>query len=114
MQAAILAIGDELVLGENVDTNSAWLSTQLAQHGVLTIEHRTVGDDRQRIAATIVELAQQVNVLIMTGGLGPTQDDLSRHALNDAMDPGKELLVDEEAVRLLKVIFSKHGRPMPE
>ncbi len=114
MRAAIVSIGDELVLGENVDTNSAWLSQQLAMIGGMTVEHRTVRDDRRVIAEAVGRIATTVDVLILTGGLGPTADDLTREGLGEAMDPGRDLVVDPEAVEQLKVWFEHRGRHMPE
>lgn len=114
MRAAILSIGDELVLGESLDTNSAWLSMQLSQLGFLTVEHRTVGDTRPGISQAIRQLADQVDVMILTGGLGPTADDLTREGLGDAMDPGCDLVVDPEGVEHLRNWFENRGRVMPE
>jgi nicotinamide-nucleotide amidase len=85
--AAILSIGDELTLGQALDTNSAWLSEQLAAMSLRTIEHRTVADDRSAIAQAIAQLATTTDVLIITGGLGPTDDDLTREALGDVLCP---------------------------
>ena len=66
------------MLGQNVDTNSAWLSEQLASRGVMTLQHRTVGDDLNAIIAAIREATQAAELVILTGGLGPTRDDLTR------------------------------------
>lgn len=113
MKAAIISIGDEVILGENIDTNSAWLAAQLVERSIQTIEHRTVGDDRQAIAATIDALARRVDVLIITGGLGPTDDDLTRDALGDVVDPQLQLVTDDDAVNWLEDRFSRQGRAMP-
>ena len=86
MKAAILAIGDELTLGQNLDTNTRWLSEALGAQAVETVEHRTVEDDRAAIASAIAELATRSDVLITTGGLGPTEDDLTREALGDVVE----------------------------
>lgn len=114
MQAAILSIGDELTLGENLNTNSQWLAHELGRYGVMTVEHRTVDDDRARIAIAARELAERCDVLIVTGGLGPTDDDLTRDALNDVTAAGKPMAVDEEARGWLIRWFSKRSWPMPE
>src|SRR5436190_15825053 len=98
MNAAILSIGDELTLGQTIDTNSAWLSARLAEQAILTVEHRTVADDREALARTIAELSQRVDVLIITGGLGPTEDDLTREALGDALAPNQPLVPDQAAM----------------
>jgi nicotinamide-nucleotide amidase len=113
MRAAILSIGDELTLGQNVDTNSAWLSARLAERSIITVEHRTLCDDRQAIAAGIAELATRCDVLIISGGLGPTADDLTREALGDVMTPGIALEIDDVALRYIASIFSSRGREMP-
>lgn len=112
-RAAILSIGDELTLGQNVDTNSAWLSARLAELAILTVEHRTVADDRTAIVRAITELASMIDVLMITGGLGPTDDDLTRDALGDALTPGQELMTDEGALDQLRNWFERRGRGMP-
>jgi nicotinamide-nucleotide amidase len=109
---AILSIGDELVLGEKLDTNTMWLSALLADLGAPAIEHATVGDDRAQIAATIRRLASAAPLVICTGGLGPTADDLTREALADAM--GDELVRDDEALAQIEAMFRARGRTMNE
>jgi nicotinamide-nucleotide amidase len=120
--AAILSIGDELTLGQALDTNSAWLSEQLAAISLRTLEHRTVADDRSAIAQAIAQLAATADVLIITGGLGPTDDDLTREALGDVLTPGMELSKDASAEEHLRHWFGPpggrgrgrpRGRPMP-
>lgn len=113
MRAAILSIGDELTLGQTIDTNAAWLSTELAARGIRTVEHRTIGDDQAALAAAVSELASKLDLLILTGGLGPTADDLTREALADALTPGKPLVRDADAVTRLERWFPKHGSIMP-
>jgi nicotinamide-nucleotide amidase len=109
---AILAIGDELVCGERVDTNSAWIASRAADLGMPTIEHRTVGDDRRRIADALRVLVAEATVLVVTGGLGPTLDDLTRPALADLL--GEPLIDDQEALADLLAWYRSRGRPMPE
>jgi nicotinamide-nucleotide amidase len=110
-RAAILSIGDELALGQNVDTNSQWLAAELAARAVHTIEHRTVADDRAAIAAAVRELAARVDALVLTGGLGPTEDDLTRAALADAL--GEELVPDEAALEWIEANFAARRITMP-
>src|SRR5882724_9152927 len=114
MRAAILSIGDELTLGQNLDTNSQWLAAKLAEQSVMTVEHRTVADDRAAIAASIAQLCSQCDLLLITGGLGPTADDLTREAVGDAATPGKDLVIDGAALRNLESWFAKRTRSMPE
>ena len=77
MRAIVLSIGDELVLGQTVDTNSAWVSQRLARLGVMTLSHVTVADDQHAIAAAAARAAEACDLLVITGGLGPTDDDLT-------------------------------------
>lgn len=114
MRAAILSIGDELTLGQNIDTNSPWIAAQLATRSILTIEQRTVADDRAAIAGAISELAGRVELLIITGGLGPTDDDLTREAMGDVIAPGEPLVMDDEMLQHITALFRKRGRPMPD
>lgn len=112
MQAALLSIGDELTLGQTVDTNAAWLAARLARLGIACHEHRTVADDLDRVVAAIRDCAQGAELLIITGGLGPTDDDLTRPALARAM--GVELIEDPASVRQIEAYFQGRGRTMPE
>jgi len=114
MRAAVLAVGDELVLGETLDTNSAWLAEQLASGGAIVREHATVRDDRDEIARRIRAFSERVDAVIVTGGLGPTADDLTRFAVADVTDPGESLVEDAEAIASLHAWFEGRGRSMPE
>lgn len=109
--AAIISQGDELTLGQTLDTNSQWLSTQLLERGILPVEHITLPDDRDAIAATFKRLAAKVDLIVCSGGLGPTADDLTRHALADAA--GDELVEDAVALEQIKAWFRGRGRDMP-
>lgn len=111
-RAAILSVGDELVLGTTLDTNSRTLSSALREAGVDVVEHRTVADDRAAIAAAMRALASSVDVVISTGGLGPTDDDLTRDALNDLTDAGGPQVEDAVARTDLDAWFAGRGRPM--
>ena len=113
MKAAILSIGDELTLGQCIDTNSAWLAGELAGVGLTVIEHRTVEDDRRAIANAVTALASCADVLLLTGGLGPTADDVTREGLGDAIDPGVDLVVDPEAEVQLERWFANRRAAMP-
>src|SRR4029453_6566869 len=81
IRAIILSVGDELVLGQTVDTNSAWLSQQLAAVGCAVAAHLTVGDDQKGIEQAIGGGGGGGDVLLISGGIGPTEDDLPRQAL---------------------------------
>jgi nicotinamide-nucleotide amidase len=110
MQAIIISIGDELVLGQAVDTNSAWLSAELARLGVAVVEHVTVGDDLERIAASLRRAAAAADVLLVTGGLGPTADDLTRQALAQVL--GTPLELHPPSLERIQAFFDRLGREM--
>lgn len=110
MHAILLSIGDELILGQTVDTNTAWLAQRLMNHGIRCLEHRTVDDGLDEIAQAISQAAAKAEYVIITGGIGPTDDDLTRQALAKAM--GVELIEDPQSLRTLEDFFSKRGYPM--
>ena len=112
MRAEVVAIGSELLLGDAVDTNSAWISARLAEIGVDVHRHTTVGDNVDRMAAVIGEACQRAEAVIVTGGLGPTSDDLTRVAV--ARVAGVELERREELAEYLYQYWAKAGREMPE
>lgn len=112
MKACILSVGDELVLGQTVDTNSAWISQQLASIGTSVVSHQTVGDVQADIEAAIDAAAQVADVVLISGGIGPTDDDLTRQALAAVLKQPLEL--DEKWLEHLKAFFAKLGRVMPE
>ena len=112
MPAILLSIGDELTLGQTVDTNAAWLAGRLSMLGIACLEHCTVSDDLDRIAEVITRCASKADVLIITGGLGPTDDDLTRPALAKAM--GAELIEDPASVEQIAAYFRARGREMPD
>lgn len=112
MDAVIISIGDELVLGQTVDTNAAWLSAQLASRGIGTMWHLTVADHRAAIAEAIRRAASETRLLIITGGLGPTDDDLTRHALADVLNTPLQL--DEASLAHITDFFARRQRPMAE
>ena len=112
MRAAVLAVGDELLKNDRVDTNSLELASRLERYGVQLVRKEVVGDNRKEIARTIARLVSDVELLVVTGGLGPTQDDLTREAIADAL--GLELQRDSEIVEQLRRRFARYGMEMPE
>lgn len=110
MKTAILSIGDELLLGEVVDTNSARIAARLADEGIATVRKLTVGDDEAGIASALEELARGHDVVIATGGLGPTDDDVTARAA--ARATGRRLVLNDEAMARLKEFFARLGREM--
>jgi nicotinamide-nucleotide amidase len=112
MRAEIVAIGSELLLGDAVDTNSAWISARLAEIGVDVHRHTTVGDNVDRMAEVIGSACARADEVIVTGGLGPTSDDLTRVAV--AKVAGVELERRHDLAEYLYQYWAKAGREMPE
>src|SRR5215218_8033797 len=112
MNAIILSVGDELVLGQTVDTNSAWLSQQLAAVGCDIAAHLTVPDSQHAIEQAILESVGRCDALLISGGIGPTEDDLTRQALASVMRVPLEM--NEQWMEKLTAFFTKVGRTMPE
>lgn len=112
MRAEIISIGTELLLGEIIDTNAAWLAQQLASAGVDVYFRTTVGDNVGRIALAIRSGLDRADVVITTGGLGPTVDDMTREGIAQAV--GAPLVLNPELVEQIRERFSKWGRGMSE
>src|SRR5262245_64054597 len=94
MRAEIVAVGTELLLGQIVDTNSAWMGEQLALAGIDRTHGQVVGDNLDRIVAALELALSRADAVIVCGGLGPTQDDITREAIAAVM--GVELVTEEE------------------
>jgi nicotinamide-nucleotide amidase len=106
--AEIVTIGTEMLLGDLVDTNTAWLSARLAALGVGVYRHTTVGDNRERIVAALEEAASRADLVITTGGLGPTSDDLTNECLSVVTD--REMVEYPEARKHVNEMFRRFGR----
>jgi nicotinamide-nucleotide amidase len=112
MIAELITIGTELLLGETTDTNSAYLARALKDRGVDTFWAMRVGDNQARIAQAIREALSRADLVITTGGLGPTGDDVTREAIAEVL--GETPTVDPELERYLRGFFERVGRKMPE
>jgi nicotinamide-nucleotide amidase len=110
MACAVLSIGTELTRGELVNSNAAWLSAELTAIGFDVVEHAVVDDDRGRIVQTLLALAMRAAVVIATGGLGPTTDDLTTEAVAQAV--GVKLVRDPASLEHIRRRFEKLGRTM--
>lgn len=111
MKAEILSVGTELLLGQIVDTNANYLAQQLAPLGIDLYYISQVGDNLGRLTETIRRALERSDLLIITGGLGPTEDDLTREAIAAAL--GEEMTVQPELEAELRAFFERRGRPMP-
>lgn len=112
MRAEIISIGTELLLGEIVDTNAAWLAQQLAAIGVDVYFRTTVGDNVKRISSAIQMGLDRADVVVTTGGLGPTVDDMTRDGIAQAV--GAPLVLDPGLVEQIRERFAKWGRTMSD
>jgi nicotinamide-nucleotide amidase len=112
MKAEIIAVGSELTSGQNVDTNSPWLSRQLAALGIAVRFHTTLADDLTENMAAFRVARERADLVILTGGLGPTQDDLTRDAL--AALAGVELVFHQPSFDAIAGLFAKRSRVMTD
>jgi nicotinamide-nucleotide amidase len=112
MKAEVISIGSELTSGQNLDTNSQWLSRRLAEIGIPVGWHTTIADDLDDNVAAFRIAGQRAELVLITGGLGPTQDDLTREAL--AGLAGVELVLNEGSLEEIRQMFARRGRSMPE
>jgi nicotinamide-nucleotide amidase len=112
MKCEILSIGSELTSGQNLDTNSQWLSRRLAEIGIPVGWHTTVADDLDANVEAFRIATRRARLVLATGGLGPTQDDLTREAL--ARTAGVELVLDQAMLAQIEGMFRRRGRSMPE
>lgn len=112
MEAEIITIGDELLIGQTIDTNSAYLGQQLGKIGISVSRKTAISDQENAILSAISESQSRVNILIVTGGLGPTKDDITKKTLCKYFDCGYRM--DENVVNQLQKMFEKRGRVMLE
>ena len=110
MDVEIMTIGDELLYGQVVDTNSAFMGQQLGRLGLRVRQITSVSDRADELVAALDQARQRAKVILMTGGLGPTKDDLTKHVL--ARYFGRELVLHEPTLRHVEEIFKRFNRPM--
>jgi nicotinamide-nucleotide amidase len=111
-RAEVLAIGTELLLGQILDTNSAWMGQQLALRGIEHVYQGKVGDNHERIVRALRDALDRADAVICCGGLGPTQDDITRAAIAEVM--GVPLVRHPELADVIRGMFEARGRTMPE
>ena len=112
MRCEIVAVGTELLLGQIVDTNSSWMVERLAIIGVEHQRQTKVGDNLGRIVDAISEALDRADAVVVCGGLGPTQDDITREAIAQVM--GVELVRDDAVADVIRELFASRGRTMPD
>lgn len=111
MKIEIITTGDEILSGNIVDTNTAWISDKCWSLGFLVAKHTTVGDDREAIISTVLN-SKTNDVVIITGGLGPTSDDITNESVADAF--GKKLILDKSSLKNIEKMLFNYGRGMNE
>jgi nicotinamide-nucleotide amidase len=112
MTAEILCVGTELLLGDIVNTNAAFLARELANLGIFTYYQTVVGDNPERLSKALKEAFSRVDIVIMTGGLGPTYDDLTKETVAEYF--GRKMQMHEDSLENLVCIFQHFNRPMTE
>jgi nicotinamide-nucleotide amidase len=110
MNAEILAVGSELLTASRIDTNSLWLTDQLNAIGVEVTAKSIVGDDRPRLTAMLLQSLERAEIVLITGGLGPTEDDVTRDAV--AVAAGKPLVFQQDLCDEIAAFFTRLGRTM--
>jgi len=111
MNAIILSIGDELILGQTLDSNSAWLSSRLADRGIIPLYHKTIADNLDATVSALRLACEETDLVIVTGGLGPTMDDLTRQAFAAMIN--KPLDLHPPSLERMRAFFKQLGRDMP-
>jgi nicotinamide-nucleotide amidase len=112
MKAEVIAIGSELLLGQIVDTNSSYIAKRLAENGIELVQTTTVGDDLQRMKEVIKEAINRSQIVITTGGIGPTEDDLTREAIAEVFQ--HPLMFQPHLMEQIEELFKKRGFRMAE
>lgn len=112
MNAEIIAVGSELLLGQITNTNARFISSQLSELGINVYYHTVVGDNPVRLQQAIIQAEQRADLIIFSGGLGPTKDDLTKETI--AKHLHTELVQNDEAMVMIEQFFAKRQRPMTE
>jgi nicotinamide-nucleotide amidase len=112
MRAEILSIGDEILIGQITNTNSVWIAQQLNQIGIKVVHIASVGDEKQAIELALNDAMKRADLVFITGGLGPTKDDITKRIFADFFTT--ELVIDEKVLLHVTSFFTKRGREMLE
>lgn len=112
MLAEIITIGDEILIGQIIDTNSAWIARELNNAGIRVKQISSVSDDKQHILTALAEAKSRADIILITGGLGPTKDDITKKTIAEYF--GVSLVENSEALANVANIFAKYNRPLLE
>ncbi len=110
--AEIITIGDEILYGQIVDTNSQWMSAKMDEIGVKIIRKTTIGDSKEALLNAFSEAENRADIVLITGGLGPTNDDITKYCLAEYFD--SDISMNETALKELEALFEKHGFTMTD
>ncbi|MFH6148504.1 CinA family nicotinamide mononucleotide deamidase-related protein [Staphylococcus aureus] len=110
MSIAIIAVGSELLLGQIANTNGQFLSKVFNEIGQNVLEHKVIGDNKKRLESSVRHALEKYDTVILTGGLGPTKDDLTKHTV--AQIVGKDLVIDEPSLKYIESYFEEQGQEM--
>ena len=112
MRAEILSIGDELLIGQTINTNASWLGQECSKLGIRIVHVTTISDEKQLIKDAVDEAFKRADLVLVTGGLGPTKDDITKYTLCEYFD--SELEIHIPTLQRIEAFFSKRNRPMLE
>lgn len=112
MRCSIITIGDEILIGQTIDTNSAWLGEKLNSIGFVMVNILTIQDEPEQIIRTLNRVDEDIDLVIITGGLGPTNDDLTKQTLADYFD--SKLVMNHDILKRIDDFFADRGLPMLE
>ena len=112
MLAEIITIGDEILIGQIVDTNSAWIGTQLNLAGIKVKQISSVSDDSDHILKALKEAESRADIILITGGLGPTKDDITKKTLATYFNVG--MVIHKETENIIRDFFAKRGKELTE
>jgi nicotinamide-nucleotide amidase len=112
MKAEIITIGDEILIGQIIDTNSSWLGSELSKIGIQVVHRTSVSDNRMAIINALEDAKKRADIILITGGLGPTKDDVTKHTLVDYFNT--QLVLNQEVLDWVISIFKKRNLPMVE
>lgn len=112
MNAEIIAVGSELLLGQIANTNAKFISSQLSELGINVYYHSVIGDNGGRLKKAIEIAESRADLIIFSGGLGPTKDDLTKETIAEHLNV--PLVFDEKALEAIEKFFTNQGRPLTE
>lgn len=113
MQAELITIGDEILIGQIVDTNSAWMATELNKIGIKVKQISSVSDDVTHILSALAEAEERADLILITGGLGPTKDDITKKTLAKYFNCD-DFVLHQPSLKVIERIFAKYNRPLLE